>query len=92
MVLVVKNLKDLSNDELYEKCHEFIKKIREHRHETIQERQIRKFNQLCQQNKGGHSNYPGGHSNHHTTTVAQKFTKEDQTTTDVITRQNHLPT
>ena len=40
----MKDLKELINDELYEKCHDFIKKIREHRHKTIQERQVRKFN------------------------------------------------
>ena len=40
----MRNLKDLINDELYENCHEFIKKIREWRHKTTQERQIRKFN------------------------------------------------
>ena len=60
----MKDPKDLINHELYEKCHEFIKTIREHRHKTIQERQIRKLNSLCQQNKGGCSNYPGGCSSH----------------------------
>ena len=83
----MEDLKELINDELYEKYHEFIKKIREHRHKTIQEREIRKFNQLFQQNKGGCSKHPDGCSNHHTTTVAQKFTKHDQTTTEVTTRQ-----
>ena len=32
------DLKDLINDDLCEKCHAFIRKIREHRHKTIQER------------------------------------------------------
>ena len=90
----IKDLKDLISSELYEKCHAFIKKIRQYRHKTIQERQIRKFNQMCHQNKVGHSNHPGGCSNYHTTTEAQKLkqyqqqpTKQDQTTTDATTRQ-----
>ena len=40
----MKDLKDSINDELYEKYHEFIKKIREYRHKTIEERRIKKFN------------------------------------------------
>ena len=36
----MKELKYLISSEFYEKCHDFIKKIRKCRHKTIQERQV----------------------------------------------------
>ena len=41
-------------------------KVREHRHRTTLERPLRKYEWLCQQNKGGCSNI-SGHSNKQTT-------------------------
>ena len=40
----ITDLKELISNELYEKCHELIEKIRECRHKTILMRYIRKFN------------------------------------------------
>ena len=39
-----------------------MEKVREHRHRTTLVRHLRKYEHLCQQNKGGCSNF-GGHSN-----------------------------
>ena len=59
-------LKGQINDYYFKECSEFIRKVRECRHQTILERHLRKFDQLCQQTKGGRSNNPGGcsKSNH----------------------------
>ena len=44
-------------------CCEFIKMVREYRHKTILEKQVKKFEQLYHKTKGGCSNTGGGHSN-----------------------------
>ena len=52
----------------YKECCEVMEKVREHRQGTTLDRHLRKYECLCQQNKGGHSNI-GGCSNkqqHHT--------------------------
>ena len=65
-------IKDKINNEVYAECYEFIQKVRECRHKTILARHLNKFNQLCQQTKGGHSNHLGAHSNnYHACTGAQ---------------------
>ena len=67
----IKVCKDQINTEIYERCYEFIKKVRECRHKTILERHLSKFNQLCQQTKDGYTKHLGGHSNnYHATTGA----------------------
>ena len=81
----IKDLKELNISETYEDCHEFIKKIRECRHKTIPERHIKKFNQLCQQNKGGHSNHTSGHSNQHTSTKTHEHVPIPKTATTTAT-------
>ena len=45
--------------ELFDKCQEFIDKIREWRHKTVLERHLMKYERLCQKTNGGHSNHTG---------------------------------
>ena len=64
----MKQIKGQISVTYYKECCEFMEKVREHRQRTTLERHLRKYECLCQQNKGGHSNI-GGHSNkqqHHT--------------------------
>ena len=44
-------LKDQINEELYEKCSEFIKNVREFRLAKTLKRQLNKFNRLCHQTR-----------------------------------------
>ena len=46
----------------YKECCEFMEKVREHRHRSTLERHLRKYEWLCQQNKGGHSNKQQHHT------------------------------
>ena len=48
-------LKVKIRQELFEKCQEFIDRIRERRHKTVLERHLKKYERLCQKTRGGHS-------------------------------------
>ena len=60
------------SDFYFKECYEFIKRVREYKHKTVLERQLKKFEQLYHKTKGGCSNTESGHSNHqkHTCKVA----------------------
>ena len=59
----MEKLKGQISVDFYKECSEFIERVRLHRHRTTLERHLKKFDQLNQQTRGGHSSI-GGHSKH----------------------------
>ena len=57
--------------ELMEECMVFIKTRKESRHIKTKMRQVNKFNQLCQRNRGGRSNQQHGGSGIHASKLQQ---------------------
>ena len=55
----INQLESTLNQDVMEKCHEFIKNIRERRHQKTMMRQIKKFEKLLTKT-GGHSNIQSG--------------------------------
>ena len=67
--------RDWAHHDLFEECQVFIDKIREWRHKTVLERQLIKFERLCQKpttSSGCSKQHPGGHSNHNRTRAQHK--------------------